>query len=189
MILSPLSLLLLTIVGGFWLLALWRVIASASGVAQACFVAGYFVLAIVARLALPAEPLTPIWAPFLYPYAWSGIAALFWASSQLKVTRKGLEFPESVPRLSVFFLAQLALHLGIALTAWPTHGLSLQMYLMLPPAAVLLSLALYLAFSLCAIGTTDSQVGWLPFILLTLLLPLCAVELCTHLVPLLLRYY
>jgi hypothetical protein len=177
-----LSTLLLAMVGGFWLFALWRVIASGNGVAQSCFFAGYWPLAIVVRLGRPFDSMAPIWAPFLYPYTWCGIAALFWAASQLRATRRGVDIAGAPLRLAALFLALLTMHAGVALAApWhDSHILSL--YLMVPPAMVLLALLLYLCYFLLIVRPGRTTVAWGPIALL-LLLPLGWLKLCERAIP------
>jgi len=174
-------------VGGFWLFALWRVVASGHGVAQACFVAGYLPLAIVVRLGHPPDPMAPIWAPFLYPYTWGGIAALFWAASQLRASRHGIVVDGTPPRMAAFYLALLALHAGAVLAA-PLHsGHVLTLYLMVPPAMVVLALLLYLSISLLFRRAGRTVMSWGALAVLALL-PAGWVKLCELAVPALLRY-
>ncbi|WP_215782456.1 hypothetical protein [Paludibacterium sp. B53371] len=188
MSLLSLSTLFLVMVAGFWLFAMWRVVASDHGVAQACFVAGYFPLAIVVRLGRTFDAMAPVWAPFLYPYAWVGLAAVFWAASQIRLTRHGLLIRETPRRMGALYLAALLLHLGVLLAMPLSQGRILSLYLMVPPAMVLLTMLLY--FPLCWLmgRQAEGRIGWLPLVLLTLLVPLGWFKLCALTVPALLNY-
>lgn len=186
---SPLSIFFMLLLAGYWLHALWRVLASNSGSVLCGFIAAYFVIAVVVRHGLPDTALVPIWAPFLYPYAWCGVAAVFWAITEMHVSRRGIRFDGDVPRLSAFLLAQLALHCGFAATAHLTHGRSAVIYLTLPPLVVLLGLALYAAFYFISQRRRDGSVGWSPLILLSVLTPLAGIGIAERLVPVLLRYF
>lgn len=188
MTLFSLSTLFLAMVAGFWLFAMWRVVASNHGVSQACFVAGYFPLAIVVRLGRTFDAMAPIWAPFLYPYVWVGLAAVFWAASQLKPTRHGLLISDTPRCMAALYLAALLLHIGVLLAIPLSQGRILSLYLMVPPAMVLLAFLLYFALCWLMHRQTEVCIGWLPLVLLTLLAPLGWFKLCELTVPTLLNY-
>ncbi|TDR71654.1 hypothetical protein [Paludibacterium purpuratum] len=179
--------LFLLLMGGFWLFALWRVVASGNGISQACFVAGYFPLAIVIRLGRPSDLMAPIWAPFLYAYTWSGIAALFWAASQLRPTRRGLAVADTPPRMAAFYLALLVLHIDVALAAALSYDRALALYLMVPPAMAMLAMLLYLGFCRLTVRPERTMVNWGSLALL-MLFPLAWFKLCEFAVPVVLRY-
>lgn len=189
MIFSPLSLFFLLLLAGYWLHGLWRVIASGSGSAQCGFVAAYLVVAIVLRLGLPSLSLIPVWAPFLYPYAWCGVMALFWSAAEMRVSRRGIRFEGEAPRLSAFLLAQLALHVGVIATAHLTAGRSVVIYLTMPPLMACLGLLLYPVFLFISRRRLDGSVGWSSLILFSVAAPLAGIAIAERLVPVLLRHY
>lgn len=181
------SLLLLAPLALYSLHALWRLIASDSLPAAFAFVGGYLICAILFRITLPSLAVVPIWLPFLFPYAWTGIAALLLASGTLRLGRKGISLDGVPPLLSAYALSQLCLHLGLMALSTVLAGRPLQAYAMLPP---LVAASGYLLYRLCLWLSRQNQ-GWLswPGVIITAVAaPLClgwAVEL---LVPVLLRY-
>jgi hypothetical protein len=187
--LSLLSVFFMLLLAAYWLHALWRVLASDSGSAQAGFIAAYFALAAMVRYALPASPLIPVWAPFLYPYAWCAIAALFWCATEMRVSCRGVRFNGESPRLSAFLLAQLALFLGVLATMQYTDGRSVLLYLTLPPLMACLGVLLYLLFFYVASHRRDSSVGWSVLLVFSVLTPLAGVAVAERLLPLVLRHF
>lgn len=184
--LVTLLLLLLTI--GLWLFSVWRTLAPRDGLALACLIAGNLVLAIGVRIGHPLAQMSPLWAPFLYPYSASGIAAVFWACSQLHISRSGL-VASSNPKLSAFFLAQLVLHAGIIIAIPFSHGRSLGLYLMVPPAMVLFSLVLYWAICWQFSRQQHARISWLSLAMIGLALPYAWLKLCEFAVPTFMLYF
>ncbi|SCK23547.1 hypothetical protein [Vogesella sp. LIG4] len=181
------SLLLLAPLALYILHALWRLIASECLPAAFAFVGGYFICAILFRLTLPTLAVVPIWLPFLYPYAWTGIAALLLASGTLQVGRNGLRLDGVPPLLTAYALSQLCLHLGLITLSAVLADRPLQAYAMLPP---LVAVSGYLLYRLC-LQLSRRNEGWLswPGVALTAVAaPLVLGWTAELLVPLLLRY-
>lgn len=119
--------------GCYILHALWRVIRSGSVSAQAAVCAGYLVMAIVSKAALPTLENVALWLPLLYPYAWMAVSALLWSVSTVRVGRVRADVPEQPAELAAYFHSQLALHLGVALLSLSMPWQSWWLYLFFPP--------------------------------------------------------
>ena len=179
---------LLAVLLSFFLLILWRLIAARSGVAIACFVAAYFILAGLFRLADPQTLLRPIWLPFVYIYSWLAIATVLWAAATMRVTRRALSFPGQPPLLSALFSSQLALHLGVvALSPW-LGWRPLAAYAMLPPVVVVVSYGCYRLFAYVVGKLGSATVPWPILGGAVLLAPFALMALGKWLVPYLLGW-
>lgn len=181
------SLLLLAPLALYVLHALWRLIASDSLPAVLAFIGAYFICAILFRLTLPTLAVVPVWLPFLYPYAWTGIAALLLACGTLEVGRAGIRLQGVPPLMTAYALSQLCLHLGLVTLSTVLADRPLQAYAMLPP---LVAAGGYLLYRLC-LWFSQQQQGWLswPGVIMTAVAaPLLLGWAAELLVPLLLRY-
>lgn len=119
--------------GSYILHALWRVIRSGSSSAQAAVCAGYLVMAILSKAALPTLENVALWLPLLYPYAWMAVSALLWSISTLRVGRARPDVSEQSAELAAYFHSQLALHCGVVLLSLPMPWQSWWLYLFFPP--------------------------------------------------------
>lgn len=187
MSLFPLSGLFTAWLALAWLHGLWRLVASRDGNAQACYVAGFFAIAITTRVMLPLEPLTPLWLPFFYSYATAAAAALLWCCSALRVDRRGLSFPGRDPDLAGYFAALLCLHIGIAVVVPFVGRQLLALYVMLPPLMTALVYLLYRFYA--ALLRHNGRLGWLALATGCLATPLLALGLARIGVPVILRYF
>ncbi|WP_028535649.1 hypothetical protein [Paludibacterium yongneupense] len=187
MSLFPLSGLFAAWLALAWLHGLWRLMASRDGNAQACYVAGFFMVAVTVRAVLPHEALTPVWLPFFYSYAVSGAAAMLWSISALRADRHGVRFVGTEPELAGYFAAVLCLHVGIAATTALGRGKALALYIMLPPLMTALVYLLYRVYA--ALLRRNGHLGWLALAVGTLAMPLAAIELARVMVPAILRYF
>ncbi|WP_047236788.1 hypothetical protein [Chromobacterium subtsugae] len=180
---TPVGVSLLLVVLLFFLHASWRLIASRSGSAIACFLAAYVMLA--ALLNCHPEPisLTPLLLPFIYAYAWLGIAAALWAAVMMRVTRKALLFPGQDKRLAALFSSQLALHVGVfGLSPW-LDWRPLAAYAMAPPLLAFVSYFAYRAQLLAMRRREDCGAPWVSWGAMCLLLPLILMWLAQWLTP------
>ncbi|OHX10678.1 hypothetical protein [Chromobacterium sphagni] len=180
---TPVGVLLLLIVLLFFLHASWRLIASKSGSAIGCFLAAYIVLAALLNCHPEPVSLTPLLLPFIYAYAWLGIAAAMWAAVTMRVTRKALLFPGQDPRLAALFSSQLALHIGVlALSPW-LDWRPLAVYIMAPPLIASVSYFAYRAQLLAMRRREVCGTSWAAWGMMCLLLPLLLVWLAQWLTP------
>jgi hypothetical protein len=186
---SPLSLLLVAILAAYLLHAMWRVAAGRDGVATACLVAGYLTLGILLRLTRPDQPMSPLLLPFVYPYAWLGLAALFWLPVAVRPTRAGLVLCAGSAKVGGILLSALLLHVGILALAPLTGAGSLTMYLLLPPLVALQAWLVGQVFFLLLRRSDKPYIGWLSLVALTLIPGAVSLGLARALVPVLLRYF
>jgi len=182
------TVILLSVIALFLLHGLWRVLASGSGVAAAGLFASYWLIAIPVKLMLPDLPLTPIWLPFVYPYALMALAALLWLLCYGKLSRRGISFPEVPPLLSAYFLAQLTVLVGFVALAWLFSWRTLLAYSTLPPLLCGMSYLAYRCFAFRLQSQTQASFSWRWLGSGALLSPLLVLLSGDWLVPILLEY-
>lgn len=130
---SNLSAALFLLLGSYILHALWRVLRSGSGPALAAVGAGYLIMAILSKAALPSLKNVALWLPLLYPYGWMGVSALLWTASMAGVGRCQHDFRGRRAELASYFHSQLALNLGSLLLAVLMPWQLCWLYLFFPP--------------------------------------------------------
>ncbi|POZ64070.1 hypothetical protein [Chromobacterium alticapitis] len=183
---TPCGLLLLSIVVLYFLHALWRLGASRNGSALACFAAAYLALAALLHARVDPAPASPLLLPFVYAYAWLGMAALMWAAAHMRVGRRTLSFPGQDTRLAALFASQLALHIGVlGLSPWLSQ-LPRAVYLLAPPLTMLVSYLAYRLLLLDMRGRAVCGASWPAWGALCLGAPLLMAGLKIWAVPLLL---
>lgn len=186
MIATPASLALLALLGMFYLHVLWRLIADRDACATACFAAAYLILASTLKLSQPPFLLAPILLPFIYCYAWLGVAAVLWSACFMRAGRRELGFPGRSPKLAALFASQLALHIGVlGLSPW-LDWRPLAIYVMAPPLVVVVSYPAYRLLLYVARRRGDSAFPWTIWGGLCLLMPLALLLLERWLAPLIL---
>ena len=180
--------ILILLLTAYLLHILWRQIAARSPVALAAFVAAYFLLAAMIRLAEPYHPLRPVWLPLVYSYAWLAVAAAIWLPATARASRSGLHFPGEPPRITALLLSQLTLGLGCLLTSPFMDWRPLAAYIMLPPMIVVISYLLYRLFLLLLLRSKQDGLSWAVVLASTLLSPLGCSLLGGWLAPFLLGW-
>lgn len=189
MIHSPLSLLLVAILAAYLLHALWQMARARDGVGAAALVAAYLTVGALVRLARPEQPVSPLLAPFVYPYAWLGMAALFWLPAAMRPAKDGLHLRYGTPAPAATLLSALCLHVGVMTLAPLTDAGSLAMYLLLPSLMALQAWLVEFFLRRALARSPDARVGWLPLAALTLAPVALSLVLARILVPILLRHY
>lgn len=179
---------LILLLTAYLLHILWRQIAARSPVAIAAFVAGYFLLAAMIRLAEPYQVLRPIWLPLVYSYAWLAITAAIWLPASASASRGGLCFPGESPRITALLASQLTLGLGCLLTSPVLDWRPMAAYIMLPPMIVVISYLLYHLFLLVLLHSKQYRLSWTLLLASTLLSPLLCSLLGGWLAPILLGW-
>jgi hypothetical protein len=182
------TVILLLVVALFLLHGLWRVLASCIGVAVAGLAGSYWLIAIPVKLLLPNLPLTPIWLPFLYPYALMAVAALLWLLCYGRLSRRGISFPEAPPLLSAYFLAQLTVLFGFVVLAWLFSWRTLLAYSTLPPLLCGMSYLAYRCFAFRLRQQASASFSWRWLGSGALLAPVVVLVSGDWLVPMLLDY-
>ncbi|MDN0076865.1 hypothetical protein QU481_18635 [Crenobacter sp. SG2303] len=182
------AVVLFSVVALFLLHGLWRVLVSGSGVAAASLAASYWLIAIPFKLMLPDLPLTPIWLPFLYPYALMAMAALLWLVCYGRFSRLGISFPEAPPLLSAYFLAQLTMLVGFVVLAWLFSWRTLLAYGTLPPLLCGMSYIAYRCFAFRLQEQASASYSWHWLGSGALMAPVVVVVSGDWLVPVLLDY-
>lgn len=170
--------------GSYILHALWRVIRSGSGPALAAVGAGYLIMAILGKAALPSLENVALWLPLLYPYAWMGVSALLWAMARVGPGQQ--DFRGRHAELAIYFHSQLALHLGTLLLSVLMPWQPCWLYLFFPPLVAGIG---YLWYRIML--WSNRQSGQDVFIrraavVLAWLIPLSVLAVTTRLAPLLL---
>ncbi|KMN33110.1 MULTISPECIES: hypothetical protein [Chromobacterium] len=183
---TPTGWFLLALIALFYLHILWRLIASRDGIAQACFAASFFILALAFRKDVFLTALSPVLLPFCYAYAWLGIAAVLWSASSLRVSRLGLAFPERQPQLAALMASQLSLHLGIVAFSRVLDWRPLLSYLMAPPLIVVVSYLGYRTLLYVMRHQPEARLPWPVFAGMTLISPLLVMWLADWLAPIVL---
>lgn len=183
---TPTGWFLLVLVALFYLHILWRLIASRDGIAQLCFAASFFILALIFRADPFLTMLSPVLLPFCYAYAWLGIAAVLWSASSLRVSRLGLAFPERQPQLAALMASQLSLHLGIVAFSRLLDWRPLLSYLMAPPLIMVVSYACYRALLYVMRRQPEARLPWTVFGGMTVISPLLVMWLSDWLAPIVL---
>ncbi|MGC0154614.1 hypothetical protein ACPRNU_19330 [Chromobacterium vaccinii] len=185
---TPGGFLLLLIVVLFFLHLCWRLTRSRDGSAIACFAAAYMVLALLLDRHPEPVSIAPLLLPFLYPYAWLGLAASMWVPANMRVERRALVFPGRDPRLTALFCSQLALHVGvIGLSPW-LEWRPLAVYVLAPPLTAAIGYAAYRMQLLAIRRAQDCRAPWASWAALCLLLPLLLAGVESWLMPLLLNF-
>ncbi|UTH73234.1 hypothetical protein [Chromobacterium sp. IIBBL 290-4] len=185
---TPVGWLLLAIVALFFLHACWRLISSRNGSAIACSLAAYLALAVLLDCHEEPVSVAPLLLPFVYGYAWLGIAAVMWAAANMKVERRALSFPGQDPRLAALFASQLALHIGVlAFSPWLAWR-PLAAYIMAPPLLAAASYAAYRVMLMVMRRRETCGAPWPAWATLCVTLPLALVWLEHWLAPWLLDF-
>lgn len=133
---SQLAAALLLPLGCYISHALWRVIRSGSGEALAVLGAGYLIVAILSKAALPSLANVALWLPLLYPYAWMGVSGVLWAIGRLRAGWGSSAAPDRPAELVAYFHSQVALNLGALLLSLVMPWQSWWLYLFFPPLMV-----------------------------------------------------
>jgi hypothetical protein len=186
---SPLSFLLVAILAAYLLHALWQITARRDGVAAACLVAAYPTLGMFVRLLRPDAPMLPLLAPFVYPYAWLAIAALFWLPSAMRPARRGLLLCHGSPQVAAVLIAPLCLHLGVLALVPLSDAGSLAMYLLLSPLLALQAWLVAIILHWLLRRGVSPRVSWWSIATLALIPSAASLALARAAVPVLLRYY
>lgn len=174
--------------GSYILHALWRVIRSGSGAALAAVGAGYLIMAILSKAALPSLENVAIWLPLLYPYAWMGVSALLWTLGRIRLGFGRTDFHGRPTELAIYFHSQLALHLGTLLLSVLMSWQPWWLYVFFPPLMAGIGYLWYRTML-----WSSRQCGQDVFIrrvsaVLAWLIPLSVLAVTTRLAPLLLVF-